>query len=376
MRFGRFLAAGAVLSAVAHGIGSAHFASDPNEVQVGASRGGAVSVIGSLEDLVQGTSVPLEAVETPEELVEPVEAAEAVTPVETPQEITPAAMIEASPVVQTPVADAVPVEPLPTEVSAVTPDLAPVSEVAQVQGVTGTQPVLPSQELPVVEPQKPVEIVKTQNTSAAVESRETIVEAEPSKPVEIAAASVADVAAEVTPEPAPVSEVVPDVVETQDTELPVTEAGTVPAPMAKPPAPKREKQQVAQKVKRGNAEQNSAKGGERVTSKVAKSNVNGRADSTSNDGGRAAKSNYYGKVVGKVRRKLKSQRRTPPNVARVGFTILRSGGVQNVRIVVSSGDSRADAAVIRAVKRAAPMPKIPGNIREERLPVVIPISFQ
>ncbi len=73
MKFSRLLVTGALFSVLVHAAGSAYFATDPDEVQIAASEGGAVSVVGSLEDLVAGSDVPLEPIDEPLDEIDPLE---------------------------------------------------------------------------------------------------------------------------------------------------------------------------------------------------------------------------------------------------------------------------------------------------------------
>ncbi|WP_068087810.1 energy transducer TonB family protein [Polycladidibacter stylochi] len=97
--------------------------------------------------------------------------------------------------------------------------------------------------------------------------------------------------------------------------------------------------------------------------------------------GNALKSNYYGKVSKKLRRYLpryyprKAQSRNWKGTVTVGFTILASGKVQNVRVVRSSGREILDKAALKVVNKAAPFAKPPAGFG---LPISIrvPLGFK
>ena len=82
------------------------------------------------------------------------------------------------------------------------------------------------------------------------------------------------------------------------------------------------------------------------------------------DPGNAASQNYAGEVM-----KHLSGRRRPrasgAGFARVAFSLTSSGNVENIRISTSSGASKFDREALKFVKRAAPFPKPPANVKRD-----------
>jgi len=362
MRSARILIAGLGISLLVHGAGSAYFAEDPNEVSIAASQGGAVSVIGSIEDMVAGARVEaveqdkrLEEIEPPEELVEPVQepvemepVEQAVQPVVAPEKVQPVAM--ATPVE---VAETTPVQPL----KAVRP-VAAATMVPVVAGMTRTDKVT-----------EPVRAVATPETQTA-------------KPVEVTPQEPVQIARAVQPEQQPVQEAVRPEADMLEA---VPDAVRTPVAKPKPPVKKAEpvrktpKKQQARRPQTKGGEVNTRKGGEQVTSKTARSNANGRANAKTNDGGIKAASNYKGKVVAKLRRAKKypraARRARLTGTARVAFTIARNGSVSGIRLSRSSGHTVLDQAALDMVRRASPMPKFPSDIKLVRMPLQVPVRF-
>jgi protein TonB len=347
--------AGAVLSLVLHGTGAAYFARDPDEISIAASRGGGVSVIGSLEDLVAGSMVdaipetrPVEMAEPETTLLEPVKAE------------AQAAPVEAGPVL--PAAEFVPVKPVAAPVSAVPATPAPVAA-----GILSTEPVSAVDT---------VEAIPRQAKAPPLDPA-TI---EP--PAEFALAEIAP--AEILKPQAVLQPVQPDSLPLEALPEPRQEdirtPRTKPAPPVRKTEPRKDPKQSRQsQAQVRGAETSSSKGGERITSRTATSNANGRADARTDDGGTKASSNYKGKVVAKLRR----AKRYPKQALRqrlrgdvhIAFTISANGSVSGIRVLRSSGHPVLDQAAIDMVKRAAPMPAFPSDLRLPRMTVEIPVGF-
>jgi protein TonB len=350
--FARFLVAGTILSLVLHGTGAAFFAKDPDEVSIAASEGGGVAVIGSIEDLVAGAQVDAIADNQPVEDVKP-----EVEPIDEAQESAATPEVRPDAAVKK-----VEVQPIPAVAEAV-PGM-PVSEavpsVPAIAGVTSAEPVtapVTTQSLVTPEPVKPVEPAPHQKP---VE----LARVEPALPLETA--KPVDLQTKVQ---LPIAD-------------PLAEVTQTPSRKPKPPVRKTEKRDTPTKTVRTQtrgAETNARKGGERITSKSAKSNVNGRANAPTNDGGTKAISNYQGKVVAKLRRAKryprKAKRQRLVGTVDVGFTISSNGAVSGIRITRSSGHPALDQAALDMVRRASPMPKFPGDIRVARMNMQVPVLF-
>lgn len=385
MSFPRFLAAGVVVSLVLHGTGSAFFAEDPDEVSIAASQGGGVSVIGSIEDLVAGAQVE---VTPPTEEVEP--QTEPLEPVTPPAEI--ASPVQETPVRPVEVAPAQPVaEPLPAQITANPSEVVPV-----VEGVTLADPVTaasltairpteikPSEELPQTGPvhaatAPPVEEVKPVESGPVESGPVESAKVEPlpeQKPVETT--SVVP-----TETPSPVEPVKPEAELLEAVPDPLLDVTQTPRTKPEPPVRRTELRKVPEKVKtaqKKGAEASARKGGERITSKTARSNANGRIDARSGDGGTRATSNYKGKVAAKLRRAKRypreARRQNLEGTVRVAFTIAANGSVSGIRVIRSSGHPVLDQAAVEMVQRAAPMPKFPSDIRAANMNLQVPVRF-
>lgn len=349
MNFRRLLLAGFLASVLAHGAGSAIFAENPDDVQIAASKGGGVSVIGSIEDLVAGANVnaveanePLEEIQPVEELLEPVSNPVAAKPIKTPVQVAVT-------------------QPIKTlqKVSPTTPVTATLTAPI-VQGVTSKETVTAKE----ITLEKAAEPAKTSEPVKQVSATEPVV----AKPIELAKA--------VQPEIQQAQKVIAEVhpVET----APLKEVLKTPAKKPEKRVKKQEKAKSTKAAKKG-AKTNARKGGERVTSKKARSNANGRADAKTNDGGTKARSNYKGKVVAKLRRAKrypkKARRGNLSGTARVSFTISQSGSVSGVRLARSSGHAILDTAALDMVRRASPMPKFPSDIKRSKMTLQVPVRF-
>ncbi|WP_420412718.1 TonB family protein [Roseibium sp.] len=361
MTFPRFLAAGLALSFLFHGAGSAYFAKDPNEIEIAASQGGGVSVIGSLEDLVAGSKVeeitPEEPVEEIEPEFEPVEVVQA-KPVEVAKAETPI-QPQAQPI-------QAPVTPV---VSETVPVVAGVTSIEAVTAETVTQPT-PEPEI--------AEQVKTKEVTPPkpVKKVETLQQ----KPEEIADIKPdLEKAVEVTEPLNPIVKTPPVKPEPLIKEAKLVEK-VKPVQEIKPVKQLKPVEKKKKKAKKKGSDRNSKKGGSQVTSRTANSNANGRADAKTNDGGTKAASNYKGKVFSKVRRAQryprKAERKKIQGTVHVSFTVAKTGSVSNIRVVRSSGHAILDKAAADQVRRAAPMPKFPKNIKKTKLAFKARIAFK
>lgn len=70
-----------------------------------------------------------------------------------------------------------------------------------------------------------------------------------------------------------------------------------------------------------------------------------------------------------------AQQRGEEGVAQLAFSIDRSGGVHNARIVHSSGSPLLDRATLALVQRAQPLPPPPADLGGGRISIVVPIRY-
>lgn len=140
MRLWHYLAAGLLLSLAAHAAGSAYLQPEDDAPEIAASAGGAVAVVGSLQDLIEGAEeTVIEPVETQMETVQPVAA-------EPPVETITAAVVQ--PLTElTPMA---PVDPMQPIVPLLAPQQTPVE-----QQPVEAEPAPVITAVPEVKPQKP-----------------------------------------------------------------------------------------------------------------------------------------------------------------------------------------------------------------------------
>ncbi|NBN65102.1 energy transducer TonB [Pannonibacter tanglangensis] len=310
MKAWHYMGAGLILSLAVHAAASAYMVPDEEAPEIAASAGGAVAVVGSLQDLIEGAD---------ETVIEPVE-----TPLETVQPVQPQ-------------------QPVETVTAAVVP---PVAELASVAPVEPLQPVVPlmaaaqaSEPLPAEQPAVMAPVQPVAETKP--------VDAEPPQ----------------TPEPAPVVTALPE-------QKPQTPEPKKPAPKTEPP------KKVAKVAKQAGAEFNSQRGGEVVTSPTAQSNANGTADGSGDEQGEGARTNYKGKIIAKLRRAKQAPREGGAGTATVEFTVQRDGSVTGIRVVRSSGSPQLDEAAVAMVRRAAPMPAFPDEIRQASLAFRVPVEFR
>ncbi|AXS41659.1 energy transducer TonB [Breoghania sp. L-A4] len=328
MRFPRLLCAGLIASVGLHAGGSAYMSGGDDAVRIEASAGGAVSVVGSLEDLVAGAEVA--AVETPDDPTPPVQApADPMDPVTTPQVM---AAVEPLPVL----------EPL---------DVTPAPPRA---GVTEVREVTP----------ETAETVTVKPLDAVSETPKTAV---PPKPLE--ARPPVEPVARATPIE-PVAVITPDAVLTAK---PVRVATLEPVKEK----PRKTKPKKVRQPKGAKAD--SRRGAETVTSDRGRSNANGRATATDGERGQAATSNYKGKVLSRLRRAKRypreARRAGVSGTATLRFTVSRDGSVSGVRIVRSSGAAVLDEAVLDLIRRASPMPSFPSEVSGNSMTFSVPIRF-
>lgn len=70
-----------------------------------------------------------------------------------------------------------------------------------------------------------------------------------------------------------------------------------------------------------------------------------------------------------------AQSRGDRGIAQLAFSVDRSGGVHNARIVRSSGSNLLDQATLAMISRAAPLPPPPPEITGSQIPISVPIRY-
>jgi len=89
--------------------------------------------------------------------------------------------------------------------------------------------------------------------------------------------------------------------------------------------------------------------------------------------------NWKSQLVARLERSKRypseAQSRGEQGIAQLAFSVDRSGGVHNARIVRSSGSSLLDQATLALVARAAPLPPPPPEITGSQIPISVPIRY-
>jgi len=355
----RVLALAVVASLTAHLAGFAVLAGRRDPAEMAAARGGSVSVVGSLEDMVQGGAEELEPIEQEFDAVAPVEP-----------ETAPAE----------------PVEAVPPEME--TPPVAAMTQVAQAVPVPMTDPAVSPAPLAPVTEEAP-DAAAPAETAPVAAAPVPLIEAEPPRqaPDAVPAPTTQPVA---RPDPAPPADAVPKIkpVSAQTLEPVAEERPKKTAskkirrkPINRPARtkPTRAKRTKAAATRPKGGETASRRGGDTITSKRGTSNNSGTAQGKAAIGGRAAQDNYKGTVL----RRLRQAKRYPADARRarlhgtavVSFTVSKSGGVSGIRLVRSSGHPILDQAALAMVRRASPMPPIPPGTGRSSFRFQVPVLF-
>ena len=105
----------------------------------------------------------------------------------------------------------------------------------------------------------------------------------------------------------------------------------------------------------------------------------GAGDSPGAGGSKGRQAAYAATLAAQVNRykhyPMAARRRKEEGVATLSLLVLRDGTVAEYRVSKSSGSEALDAAVLRMLERAQPLPPFPASMTEEELRVNFPISF-
>lgn len=105
----------------------------------------------------------------------------------------------------------------------------------------------------------------------------------------------------------------------------------------------------------------------------------GAGDSPGAGGSRGRQAEYVAILAGHVNRykhyPMAARRSRQEGIATLSLVILRDGTVKDYRISKSSGWEALDAAALRMLERAQPLPAFPASMEAEEIPVNIPVSF-
>jgi periplasmic protein TonB len=98
-----------------------------------------------------------------------------------------------------------------------------------------------------------------------------------------------------------------------------------------------------------------------------------------NSGNPNAVPNWKSQLVAQLERNKRyppeAQSRGEQGIAQLAFSVDRSGGVHNARIIRSSGSSALDQATLAMVARATPLPPPPPEITGSQIPITVPIRY-
>lgn len=263
--------------------------------------------------------------------------------------------------------------PIPQEIVAVS-QLKPVEmkdvpkpEPKKVQKINLLEP-LPLKVMPKLEPEP--ELKKVQKIT-------------PIAPVPLLKTAKLDVTKEVVSKPItppkPLEKIKPTRIEPKKDK---TKIKPIPTPRKKAKKRKKRKKKRRRKKKKGSNRQSVASLAGVRGSKTKKNRRAVRAGdggrSSSKLSGRAAFSDYQGRVQIKLRRYQRSIRRSRNARGKVVviFTVHRSGRVSGIRVRRSSGNPKLDKAALSTVRRASPLPKFPAALRRKSLTMRVPFRFQ
>lgn len=112
----------------------------------------------------------------------------------------------------------------------------------------------------------------------------------------------------------------------------------------------------------------------------SKQQSTGKANAVTNGAQAAAKQSYFSMLAATLAKHKQypvvSRRRGEEGVVKLFFVVDRNGKVLDYRISESSGSKRLDEAVIKMLKKAAPLPAFPADMLQPQLEINVPIAFQ
>ena len=162
-----------------------------------------------------------------------------------------------------------------------------------------------------------------------------------------------------------------------DRQKPVENAELPPAPQAElqmAPPPKPLEKPTEKKPKQKHASVTSAPSTAETRAGRAAAPTPGANSRNSN-----ALPNWKSQLVAKLERYKRyppeAQSRGEHGVAQLAFSVDRSGGVHNARIVHSSGSSLLDRETLTLVARAQPLPPPPPEVPGSQIPITVPIRY-
>ncbi|WP_282605988.1 energy transducer TonB [Pelagibius sp. Alg239-R121] len=145
-------------------------------------------------------------------------------------------------------------------------------------------------------------------------------------------------------------------------------------------------QDAVEQVKKGSAEGQDATASEnQVAGEGGRSGHSGQSeigqgDNTPGGGRPGADSDYYKQVLAWLekhkRYPRRSKLRNEEGVVLLHFVVTRDGSVTLFSIKESSGHKRLDKEALGMIERAQPLPAMPGDMRQAKLDLVIPVKFQ
>lgn len=186
---------------------------------------------------------------------------------------------------------------------------------------------------------------------------------EPEKPVEVARTEP-----EPESEPEKMPEIEPEPTKAEIAMLPP------PRPVEKIEEKREEKKREARKKPRPRQASlaSAPSAADQVAQRTAAPNAGAARDSN-------ALPNWTSRVISRLERYKRypseAQSRGDRGVVRLAFSVDRSGGVHNARVVASSGSNLLDRETLAMISRASPLPPPPDEVRGNFIPVVVPIAY-
>ena len=164
----------------------------------------------------------------------------------------------------------------------------------------------------------------------------------------------------------------------QEPEKPIEKVELPPDPKAEPlvvtPPPKPIEKPKENKPKQRHASLSSAPSTAEQKANRAAAPMPG-ASSRNSDAVPNWKSQLVARLERYKRYPSEAQSRGERGVAQLAFSVDRSGGVHNARIVQSSGSSILDRETLTLVARAQPLPPPPPEVPGSQIPIVVPIRY-
>lgn len=296
--------------------------------------------------------------------------------------------IEPTPAQEVPEETAEPVEDVPEDVlepvETAEPIAEPIPDLVEPEPLDVAEAVLP--EPLQTPPPEPLELAEP----APVDTVEAI------EPVEAEPDELVPELVEPLPEPEPIEELIPDVVEIEVAEVYVPMPRPVPAALEarrrefaevqqrqqderKRQAEERERKEAAEKKRRQEQAAASSAAPKSVEAQNADRPAAASESTTTRRTPSISPQRWQSQVIAHLNRMKRypadARRRREEGVPQLQFSIDRSGRVLSARIVRSSGFPSLDQAALDMINRASPLPAPPASMPDSRITLTVPVNF-